>query len=78
MLRVKDAKKSLAFYTGALGMTLLTARHFDDFSLYFLSKSLQLKLATILLSTCFTLSCSALLAQCNKECLAILSSIACI
>lgn len=36
MLRIKDPKKSLEFYQDVFGMTLVTARHFDDFSLYFL------------------------------------------
>jgi lactoylglutathione lyase len=38
MLRVKDIKKSLAFYK-RMGMHLLDERHFDDFSLYFLASS---------------------------------------
>lgn len=38
MLRVKDPKKSIEFYK-ALGMKVLTERHFDDFSLYFLGSS---------------------------------------
>ena len=40
MLRVKDPVKSLAFYTGVLGMTLLTVKKFPDmsFDLYFLAK----------------------------------------
>jgi len=37
MLRVKDAKKSLDFYTKFMGMTLVREKHFDDFSLYFLA-----------------------------------------
>ncbi len=40
MLRIKDPKKSLPFYTELLGMQLVAARHFPpekgDFSLYFL------------------------------------------
>nr|WP_201598008.1 lactoylglutathione lyase [Psychrobacter vallis] len=40
MLRVKDPVKSLAFYTGVLGMTLLALKKFPDmgFDLYFLAK----------------------------------------
>ena len=38
MLRVKDPKKSLAFYR-SMGMKLLDERHFDSFSLYFLGSS---------------------------------------
>lgn len=40
MLRVKDPVKSLAFYTGVLGMTLLRHSKFPDakFDLYFLAK----------------------------------------
>ena len=40
MLRVKDPEKSLAFYTGILGMTLLAVKKFLDmgFDLYFLAK----------------------------------------
>ncbi len=39
MLRIKDPKKSLAFYKEKLGMTLLDEYHFDkwNFSLYFLA-----------------------------------------
>ncbi|OQR98827.1 lactoylglutathione lyase [Achlya hypogyna] len=36
MLRVKDPKKSVAFYEKHFGMTLAHAAHFSDFSLYFL------------------------------------------
>ncbi|CAM9286282.1 unnamed protein product [Ectocarpus sp. 6 AP-2014] len=38
MLRVKDAEKSLEFYTGkgGMGMTKVCELHFDSFSLYFL------------------------------------------
>lgn len=40
MLRIKDPVKSLAFYTGVLGMTLVKHRQFPDakFDLYFLAK----------------------------------------
>ena len=40
MLRVKDPAKSLAFYTGVLGMTLLAVKKFPamSFNLYFLAK----------------------------------------
>lgn len=43
MLRVKDPAKSLAFYTGVLGMTLLAIKKFPDmgFDLYFLAKLTQ-------------------------------------
>jgi lactoylglutathione lyase len=39
MLRIKDAKKSLAFYVDALGFTLVRSKHFEQwkFSLYFLA-----------------------------------------
>eukprot|EP00040_Diaphanoeca_grandis_P001785 m.19545 g.19545 ORF g.19545 m.19545 type:complete len:604 (+) comp12505_c0_seq1:132-1943(+) len=36
MLRVKDPVKSVAFYEKWFGMTLIQARHFGDFSLYFM------------------------------------------
>jgi lactoylglutathione lyase len=38
MLRVKDPKKSVAFYE-AMGMKVLKEKHFDDFSLYFLGSA---------------------------------------
>ena len=40
MLRIKDPVKSLEFYTGVLGMTLLRHSQFPDakFDLYFLAK----------------------------------------
>eukprot|EP00951_Prasinocladus_malaysianus_P011774 scaffold87184_cov42-Prasinocladus_malaysianus.AAC.1 len=37
MMRVKDPKKSLEFYVDKLGMTLVSERHMDSFSLYFLA-----------------------------------------
>lgn len=43
MLRIKDPVKSLAFYTGVLGMTLVKHRTFADakFDLYFLAQLSQ-------------------------------------
>lgn len=43
MLRVKDPVKSLEFYTGVLGMSLLKERQFPEakFNLYFLAKLSQ-------------------------------------
>lgn len=40
MLRVKDPKRALEFYTGILGMTLLAVKQFEEmgFDLYFLAK----------------------------------------
>ena len=40
MVRVKDADKSIAFYE-ALGMKVVYAMKFDDFSLYFLASSVS-------------------------------------
>ncbi|KAI6121839.1 glyoxalase I [Pisolithus sp. B1] len=37
MLRIKDPKASLAFYTEVLGMTLLRELNMGDFTLYFLA-----------------------------------------
>eukprot|EP00467_Chlorarachnion_reptans_P002558 CAMPEP_0114538660 /NCGR_PEP_ID=MMETSP0109-20121206/30263_1 /TAXON_ID=29199 /ORGANISM="Chlorarachnion reptans, Strain CCCM449" /LENGTH=300 /DNA_ID=CAMNT_0001722697 /DNA_START=288 /DNA_END=1191 /DNA_ORIENTATION=- len=37
MLRVKDPKRSLMFYTKYMGMTVVKEKHFNDFSLYFLA-----------------------------------------
>jgi len=37
MLRVKDPKVSLQFYTEVIGMDLLSEKRFDDFTLYFLA-----------------------------------------
>jgi lactoylglutathione lyase len=39
MIRVKDPKKSLSFYVGRMGMTVLAEKHFPQwkFSLYFLA-----------------------------------------
>jgi lactoylglutathione lyase len=36
MIRVKDPKASLQFYTEILGMELLSTSEFSDFTLYFL------------------------------------------
>lgn len=40
MLRVKDAKKSIAFYE-AMGMKVVCSKKFDDFSLYFMASSVD-------------------------------------
>jgi len=40
MLRVKDPEKSIAFYK-KLGMKVMCARHFNDFSLYFLASNVD-------------------------------------
>ena len=40
MLRVKDPKKSIAFYE-ALGMKVVYAMKFDDFSLYYLASNVD-------------------------------------
>jgi len=37
MIRVKDLAKSVPFYRDLLGMKVLSERHFDDFSLFFLA-----------------------------------------
>ncbi|KAL0573140.1 Lactoylglutathione lyase [Marasmius crinis-equi] len=37
MFRVKDPKVSLDFYTRIIGMSLLSEKKFDDFTLYFLA-----------------------------------------
>ncbi len=37
MLRCRDPKPSLEFYTQALGMTLVRETHADTFSIYFLA-----------------------------------------
>lgn len=37
MLRIKDPKKSIPFYTEHLNMTVVRESHFGDFSLYFLA-----------------------------------------
>lgn len=49
MLRVKDPKQSLAFYTGVLGMTLLTVKKFPEmeFDLYFLAKLTEEEVANL-------------------------------
>jgi len=49
MLRVKDPKASLEFYTGVLGMTLLTVKKFPEmaFDLYFLAKLTDDELANL-------------------------------
>ncbi|MGM8900837.1 lactoylglutathione lyase, partial [Psychrobacter sp. 1Y4] len=49
MLRVKDPAKSLAFYTGVLGMTLLAVKKFPDmgFDLYFLAKLTESELENL-------------------------------
>lgn len=49
MLRVKDPKESLKFYTGVLGMTLLTVKKFPEmeFDLYFLAKLTEEEIANL-------------------------------
>lgn len=49
MLRIKDPVKSLAFYTGVLGMTLLRHSQYPDakFDLYFLAKLTEEELAQV-------------------------------
>lgn len=49
MLRIKDPIKSLEFYTGVLGMTLVKHRQFPDakFDLYFLAQLNQEERATL-------------------------------
>jgi len=46
MLRVKDAGKSISFYE-ALGMKVIFAKKFDDFSLYFLANTSDVDLSSM-------------------------------